>query len=462
MEKNLHHIEELFKSALDDHEGVPSPNLWSTMENRLDKDNIADIKRKYTSLKRVALLILLLLISIGIYELNRHSGNDIAKRKQSNYENENLPGNTKKTLSSSKDHSSKQPTTPSIIPGNSQSSTLSDPILSIDKPISNKENISQKPVTVKSNWPGDNSTTAINPVDPNKLTKLHGSQADSKVTLSGYFIQQLPLIHSSVQHSFTLPIDPVKQLPQPIKINRPKPSRFSVTAFLSPDLASYRLENDDHGNQPDDVQKIETTENHESSSTAGILIAYRLNNRWSIQSGVSFSNINILLKPKTIYAQPDNSGVIKYRVNISSGYGYILPSFQNTPVIGDSLTATAAAHKLRYTAIPVAISYQLSKGKFSFDVMSGVSVNFLTAGVLETEVKDGANNEIDILTDIQGLKPTYFTWLAGVGTEYKLTNKLSLTLAPTARFALTSINKGSVVRSYPNSIGLVGGLKIRF
>ena len=270
------------------------------------------------------------------------------------------------------------------------------------------------------------------------------------------------MIHSTIKHSFTLAIDLVKQLPQPIKINRPKPSRFSVTVFLSPDLASYRLKNDDDSNQPDDVQKIETTENHESSSTAGIMIAYRLNNRWSIQSGLNFSNINILLKPKTIYAQPDNSGVIKYRVNISSGYGYILPSFQNTPAIGDSLIATAAAHKLRYTAIPVIISYQLSKGKFSFDVMSGVSANFLTAGVLETEVRDGANNEIDILTEIQGLKPTYFTWLAGVGTEYKLTNKLSLTLAPTARFALTSINKGSVVRSYPNSIGLVSGLKLHF
>lgn len=458
MEKNLHHIEELFKSALDDHEEIPSPNLWSAVENRLDKDNTADIKRKYNSVKRVALLLLLLLISIGIYELNRHSGNDnLAKSKQPNYEAENLPGNTKKTLPVSKDHPLKQPATTNIIPGNPPPTTLSDPIMPIDKPKNNKENIAN-PVTVNPNRSDGDSTTAINPVDPNKLTNVYGSEA----TPSSYFIQQLPLIHSSIKHSFTLSIDPVKQLPQPIKINRLRSSRFSVTVFLSPDLASYRLKNDDHNNQPDNAQNIETTENHESSSTAGILIAYRLNNRWSVQSGVNFSNINILLKPKIIYAQPDNSGVIKYRVNISSGYGYILPSFQNTPAIGDSLTATAAAHKLRYTGIPVTISYQLSKGKFSFDVMSGVMANFLTAGVLETEVRDGANNEIDILTDIQGLKPTYFTWLAGVSTEYKLTNKLSLTLAPTARFALTSINKGSVVRSYPNSIGLVGGLKLHF
>ena len=95
MEKNLGHIEELFKSALDDHEEIPSQNLWSAVENRLDKDKIADIKRKYTNLKRVALLLLLLLVSIGIYELSRYSGNDnLAKSKQPNYENENLPGNT--------------------------------------------------------------------------------------------------------------------------------------------------------------------------------------------------------------------------------------------------------------------------------------------------------------------------------------------------------------------------------
>ena len=163
-----------------------------------------------------------------------------------------------------------------------------------------------------------------------------------------------------------------------------------------------------------------------------------------------------------MYAQPDNNGDIKYRLNFSSGYSYILPAFQNTPVIGDSLTATAAAHKLRYISIPFAVNYRIAKGMFSVDAMTGVSVNFLKAGMLETEVRDGANNEIDILTDIRGLKSSYFTWLAGVGTEYRLTNKLSLTITPTVRLALTSINKGSVVRSYPNSFGLVGGVKMRF
>jgi hypothetical protein len=293
---------------------------------------------------------------------------------------------------------------------------------------------------------------------PVEQTKMHGLRTTSMP--STYHMPRKQFTFSTPEH--TLYIDPKKQSPQPVKTNRIKPSRFSVTVFFSPDLATYRLEDDGYGNQPDNANKIEKTESHEFSATSGVWVGYRFTEKWSIQTGIGFSSTNIMLKPKTIYAQADNNGEIKYRMNISSGYGYILPSFQNTPVIGDSLTATAAAHKLRYISLPLAVSYSIAKGRFSVDAMTGLSVNFLKAGVLETEVRDGANNEIDILTDIRGLKSSYFTWVAGVGTEYRLTNKLSLTITPTVRLALTSINKGSVVRSYPNSFGLVGGVKMRF
>ena len=88
MDKNLQNIEDLFRSALDDNEEIPSRNIWETVDKRLDKDNIVSIKRKYTNLKKVAVLLLLLLLSFTLYEVNfiyknkRLATNKIAQRNK--------------------------------------------------------------------------------------------------------------------------------------------------------------------------------------------------------------------------------------------------------------------------------------------------------------------------------------------------------------------------------------------
>ena len=110
----------------------------------------------------------------------------------------------------------------------------------------------------------------------------------------------------------------------------------------------------------------------------------------------------------------------------------------------------------------MAVKYRIVKGKFTIEAMAGISTNFLTMGKLETEIQKGSNNEIDILNKIEGLKPVYLSGLAGVGVTYKLSDKLSFVLMPTARLALTPINKNAITKTFPNSVGLSAGIKIKF
>ena len=67
MDKNLHGIGDLFKKALEDNEEIPSQKAWDGIEKKLDNNNLISIKRKYDSVKKVALLLLFLLAGLSIY-----------------------------------------------------------------------------------------------------------------------------------------------------------------------------------------------------------------------------------------------------------------------------------------------------------------------------------------------------------------------------------------------------------
>jgi len=47
MGEDLHHIEILFETALNDIEGSPSPKVWEYVDKQLDKEKIFEIGRKY-------------------------------------------------------------------------------------------------------------------------------------------------------------------------------------------------------------------------------------------------------------------------------------------------------------------------------------------------------------------------------------------------------------------------------
>ena len=171
-------------------------------------------------------------------------------------------------------------------------------------------------------------------------------------------------------------------------------SPFSFTFFLSPDLAWYRLQDIDVNGQQDDENEIRRKEHHDISTTTGVLMDYRLNSHWSIVSGLTYSNTVISIDPKTIYAQADNNGNIKYRYNFSSGYGFVLPTFVNSPNVGDSLYAFTSTHTLQYLGIPIAVKYNISKGKLNFNALLGISSNILTEGRVETLLESGTTNEM--------------------------------------------------------------------
>lgn len=253
----------------------------------------------------------------------------------------------------------------------------------------------------------------------------------------------------------------------------PKPFHFSVTPFFSPQFSSNNIREESHtqnsgpggppppppGGSRDHIKK---EEQHQTAFSTGILVDIPLGKNWSIQSGITYLNKNISIEPKKIYARLDKDGKAKYLFDCSSGYTYISSKTGSTPVVGDSINVTNSSNSLGYLGIPVGLTYAFSAGKFNIIPTVGAVTNFLVKQQIQTELIQGATKEKQTINTIQGMKPVYFNAVAGIAFEYNLSKRIVFNVMPTGNFALSSINKEAAVKSYPNSFGVSGGVKIRF
>lgn len=483
MDENLHNIEALFYAQLEDNEILPSENTWNEIDKQLDKDNLVSIKKKNSFLKKITALLLLLLSFFTLFELiNMYKNNstkyDYVEETNKTHDTEN--GNNKNEDLINKANkknifNDKNLTEYSDI--NKTENSVNSNTTSINKiTVQNKESQIQSPYqpyrkykfTSEKNFKVDihaanasSDNEKLNElINENKIPFLRNKKdisAESLLPLTGFtFSLKYKIIPNK---NIAITWNDISSLKEK-KDKKQSHSRFSLTPFFSPDIAWYNLEDDEQGANIENANEIDKEEKNEFSFSYGVMADYKINKHWGIQSGVTVSNTNITTDPKQIYAQPDNTGNIKYRINTSSGYGYILPSFSTNPATGDSIYAFTSSHKLQYVGIPLAVTYNVQKGKFNFKTLTGVSANILIKAKLETTVEKGFNNELETVDNIQGLKKIYFSGLAGVGVDYKLNTKISLILSPTLRFAINSINKDAAVKTYPVSLGFNTGIKI--
>jgi len=430
MDENLRYIDRLFKDAIEEFEEIPSVNVWKTINDGLDTQN-ARKGSKYTWLKTASSLLLLISLGIEIHDVQTKMGRDKSSI---------LEANINKT---------RGPVNMGVIPND---------ILK-----KNEKNKPGKPVSSITNesWEQDpeQQRVRVTGIMYGSFSRNVPSESANTVsTKSGPFtpVDSATLISLLENKNIPAIAVPGKKMANENRGSKTS-SRLSVIVFFSPDFPFYRLQNDPHDALGNDIKNKEKPD---LSSTTGVLLDYSLGDHWSVQPGISYSNAIILIDPKTIYAEKDNTGSVKYRYNASSGYGYVLPSFSNTPNVGDSLYAYSATHTLRYLNIPIAMRYRLQKGKFNFFGSAGISTNVLLQGIIETLVQDNSNNEIEVMNHLHGLKKIYFSGLFNIGAEYRLNKNFSLMVAPTRRFALNSINKNVSVKSYPNSFGIAAGIRM--
>ena len=141
MSENLHDIDDLFREPIEVHEEMPSARVWDEIDHRLDKKNIVLTKKKYNKLKLFSAALLLLLMSVIVFQL-------VSKNKT-----EQPAGKTADTANTETVHE--------VVPGKLAKSNAAEKSLpSQEKSLSNETpplNEQQPEAVVKSNAAAANS-----------------------------------------------------------------------------------------------------------------------------------------------------------------------------------------------------------------------------------------------------------------------------------------------------------------
>ena len=234
----------------------------------------------------------------------------------------------------------------------------------------------------------------------------------------------------------------------PPGINR-RHSTFTLTAYLSQELAAYSLA--DHDSTGPSGREIEKRQNSSFSTSVGLLAAYSFAHNWVIESGVGLSRSLSVANSGKAVAVKDNTGNVSYQVNTVTGYGYLAsPGAAN---IGDSVTTGKTTGTLDYVSIPFAASRSWSKKRITFLAGAGISTNFLTRATEQTSLADPtSNNPTKELTQY-GLKKVTFGMLLKGELRYQFSPSYAFSMLATFKSSVGPVNTHTSYRTYPYNLG---------
>ena len=421
------HVDNLFRDMLQFHKKEPGKRVWENIEKELDKENkIALVNKSKTGLKKIGgLLLLFFFLSSALlyYELHQ-------VLPESSVMSVNIvrSGTGERTLKPIK--------------------TFPSRLVSIEPKNTVKSNFLQR--------------IGIEITDPDFvfLNMIH-----SPVSLGADFT---PVIEKEqVFQSMTFPVNSSSSLhpsagEHVIKLQQPKfRDRFSITPYFSQEFAGYNFTDNDI--TAPNGKEIERAERNIFSASVGVYFNYKINEKWMLQTGFSYSWSRSIMDSSQSYAVKNESGDIAFKLNTASGFSFLHSPPFIVPMVGDSISTAKTHSELHYITVPLVLSYRIPMHRFTLLAGMGMTFNVLTHATLETDIY-GANykqNESEI--PLRGLKKINLGLLVKAEIQYRLTSNMSASLMPSFKNTLGPINtNNSSLSAYPYNFGIGAGITYLF
>jgi hypothetical protein len=253
--------------------------------------------------------------------------------------------------------------------------------------------------------------------------------------------------------------------------------RWSIGAMASPTYYStFNSDNNDLSHQ------LAASEQSIVSYSGGVALSYKLNKRFSIQSGLYYSSLGQEIDginsfggfQKYDYTKGDHN----FEVLTSSGNVYIdnadvfvisttpgeriLTAYTNDVFDPDKANLDYISNTLiqnfSFLELPVVLRYKIVDKTIDINLIGGISYNMLVNNSVYTMVEGGKYP----LGKTEGLNLINLSSSFGMGMEYSFTKKLSLNLEPTFRYYLNTFNEPAGTTVHPYSFGVFSGISYKF
>ncbi|MBT8317148.1 MAG: outer membrane beta-barrel protein [Lutibacter sp.] len=199
-----------------------------------------------------------------------------------------------------------------------------------------------------------------------------------------------------------------------------------------------------------DSQFRENPTSGNSSYSYGVKVAYKLNNKFSVQSGVNL--INLGYTTNDIYVTPGVS-VLGFS-NISNNPILAKNEIASSKEIDNSGSLNQV---FGYVEIPVEVKYNVVNGKLGVNVVGGFSTLLLNRDEVFVETSDFSQS----LGSSNNLRSVNFSGNIGLDLDYSIHKNLFINVSPMFKVQTNTFsrNSGSI---QPYYLGVYTGLNYKF
>lgn len=210
------------------------------------------------------------------------------------------------------------------------------------------------------------------------------------------------------------------------------------------------------------------SENLIPSFTFGANFSYHLSDRWSLLSGVYY--LNQKNEIQNFYVV-ENTAATKSEFSTNSSFGNI--NISNNDLLYDNAEFTNQfelnsysnisnfnsdlIQQFEFIEIPLLISYKLIRNKLRISLVGGFNTGFIIGNSVYIK-----NYESEKIGKTENINSISFKSVLGFSFEYPLSKRLFLTIAPTYKYQLNSLNKLSVKSSHLKFLDIKTGISYHF